>query len=136
LRALSLTLTGRLKADVGMLRVDEHLLPGRAAWVRSRVGIALLAEPDARAQVHEALRGRARLVVLDGVDGLSAAERDQLTARLRDAGPEVAVLVTATDADAARTLLIEAGRTAAPVVDLRDTLPTSAPVTGAGLSSD
>src|SRR5690606_36371620 len=63
LRAHSLTLPGRLKADAGMLRVDEHLLPGRAAWVRSRVGIALLAEPDARAQVLEALRARARLVV-------------------------------------------------------------------------
>src|SRR5690606_24018902 len=127
LRALSLAVAGRMKTDDGMLRVDGHLLPGRAAWVRARVGVALLAEPDAAAQATEALRGRAGLVVLDGVDRLTSAERDQVAARLRDAGPDLAVFATATDADSARALLIEAGRTAASVVDLRDPTPADPP---------
>jgi RND superfamily putative drug exporter len=123
LRALSLAVAGRMKTDAGMLRVDGHLLPGRAAWVRARVGVALLAEPDAPAQAAEALRGRAGLVVLDGVDRLTSAERDQVAARLRDAGSDLAVFVTATDADSARALLADAGRPAASVVDLRDPAP-------------
>ncbi|MDQ0613867.1 RND superfamily putative drug exporter [Microbacterium sp. W4I4] len=125
LRALSLAVAGRMKTDAGMLRVDGHLLPGRAAWVRARVGIALLSEPDAATQAAEALRGRAGLVVLDGVDRLTSAERDQVAARLRDAGPDLAVFVTATDADSARALLTEAGRSAASVVDLRDPAPAT-----------
>jgi RND superfamily putative drug exporter len=112
-----------MKTDAGMLRVDGHLLPGRAAWVRARVGVALLAEPDAATQAAEALRGRTGLVVLDGIDRLTSAERDQVAARLRDAGPDVAVFVTAADADSARSLLVDAGRTAASVVDLRDPAP-------------
>src|SRR5690606_1801164 len=133
LRALSLAVAGRMKTDAGLLRVDGHLLPGRAAWVRARVGIALLAEPDAAGQAAEALRGRAGLVVLDGVDRLTSADRDQIAARLRDAGPDVAVFATAADAGSARALLFDAGRTSASVVDLRD--PAPAPP-DAGLSSD
>jgi len=126
LRALSLAVAGRMKTDAGMLRVDGHLLPGRAAWVRARVGIALLAEPDAAAQASEALRGRADLVVLDGVDRLTSAERDQLAALLRDAGSDLAVFVTATDAESAQALLTEAGRAPASVVDLRAPVPSPA----------
>jgi len=126
LRALSLTLTGRAKADAGMLRIDGYLLPGRAAWVRSRVGIAMLGEADSSAQVAEALRGRTSLVILDGVDRLTPADRDQLAARLRDAGPDVAVLATATDAAAAQALFADARRTPASVVDLRTPSRTSA----------
>jgi RND superfamily putative drug exporter len=125
LRALSLTLAGRVKADAGMLRVAGHLLPGRAAWVRSRVGIAMLGDADGAAQTAEALRGRTDLVVLNGVDRLTPADRDQLAARLRDAGPDVAVLATATDPAAAQTLFADAGRSPASVVDLRDPAPDS-----------
>jgi len=64
--------------------------------------------------------------VIDGVDRLTAAERDQLAARLRDAGDDVAVLLTAADATAARMLLAEAGRSAASVVDLRGTATSPA----------
>jgi RND superfamily putative drug exporter len=126
LRALSLTLTGRAKADAGMLRVAGHLLPGRAAWVRSRVGIAMLGEADATAQVAEALRGRTSLVILDGVDRLTPADRDQVAARLRDAGPDVAVLATATEPAAAQALFADAGRSPASVVDLHDPAHASA----------
>ncbi|MFD5224574.1 efflux RND transporter permease subunit [Microbacterium sp. NPDC058342] len=126
LRALSLAVAGRMKPDAGMLRVDGHLLPGRSAWVRARVGVALLGEADAPSQVAEALRGRSGLVVLDGIDRLTAAERDQVAARLRDAGREVAVLATATDARIAQAVLADAGRATASVVDLRDPAPAAA----------
>ncbi|WP_336646660.1 MMPL family transporter [Microbacterium sp. USHLN186] len=118
LRALALTLGGRVKPDAGMLRVAGHLLPGRSAWVRAHVGVVLLAEPDARAQLTDALRGRTGLVILDGVERVSASDRDQFTARLRDAGDGLAIVCTTTDADAAQRLLGEAGRAAASVTAL------------------
>ena len=123
LRTLALTLAGRAKPDGGRLRVDGHLLPGRAAWVRSRVGVALMDAPDAETQTAEALRGRARLVILDGVERVSAAERDQLAARLRDADADLAIVVTTTAPDAAQKLLAEAGRRPASVADLRAPAP-------------
>ena len=128
LRALSLAVAGRVKPDSGMLRVAGHLLPGRAVWVRAHVGVVLLGEPDAATQTTEALRGRTGLVVLDGVDRLTASERDQLAARLRDAGRDVAVFLTAVDPAVAQSVLADAGRPAASVVDLSspDT-PTSRP---------
>ncbi len=41
--AFALAVAGRLTAVDGLLRVAGHLLPGRAAWVRAHVGLALLA---------------------------------------------------------------------------------------------
>ncbi|WP_309127569.1 MMPL family transporter [Microbacterium sp.] len=120
LRTLALMIAGRVKPDAGMLRVAGHLLPGRAAWVRAHVGIALLGDTADGEQIAEALRGRSSLVVLDGVDRLTQAERDQLAARLRDTGEQTAVLATAVDAASARALLVDAGRRAASVIDLRD----------------
>nr|WP_259363121.1 MMPL family transporter [Microbacterium esteraromaticum] len=127
LRALALVLAGRVKPDAGRLRVTGHLLPGRAAWVRAHVGVALLDQPDAAAQLAEALRGSTALVILDGVERVSASDRDQLAARLRDAGDGVSVLLTTPDPDAAQLLLVEAGRAMASVTDLRESggVPTS-----------
>ncbi|PKI90785.1 transporter [Actinomycetales bacterium SN12] len=126
LRTLALVLSGRVKPDAGKLRVTGHLLPGRSAWVRAHVGVALLDEPDAATQLSEALRGQTTLVILDGVERVSASARDQLAARLRDAG-DVAVLFTTTDPDAAQRLLADAGRPLASVTDLRESadIPTS-----------
>lgn len=124
LRALALAVAGRVTPEAGRLRVIGHLLPGRAAWVRAHVGIALLDGADATAHVDEAMRGRPRLIVLDGVDRLPAAERDQLAARLRDASHETAVLLTAANADAAQTLLADAGRPAASLTDLSAEAPS------------
>ncbi|MFJ4044322.1 MMPL family transporter [Microbacterium sp. NPDC089987] len=126
LRTLALVLSGRVKPDAGKLRVTGHLLPGRSAWVRAHVGVALLDEPDAATQLSEALRGQTTLVILDGVERVSASARDQLAARLRDAG-DIAVLFTTTDPDAARRLLADAGRPLASVTDLRESadIPTS-----------
>ncbi|WP_315900769.1 MMPL family transporter [Microbacterium esteraromaticum] len=129
LRALALTLAGRMKPEAGRLRVVGHLLPGRAAWVRSHVGIVLLGDADAASDASEALRGRTRLVILDGVERLTPAERDQLAARLRDAAPGTAVVLTTVDPDSAQRLLDEAGRSVASVTDLSSPAhtPTSHP---------
>ncbi|MDZ8276806.1 MMPL family transporter [Microbacterium aquimaris] len=84
-RAFALTIAGRLAPSGGRLRVAGHLLPGRAAWVRAHVGLALLGDAD---QPLEALRSAVRgtqLVVVDGLDLLDRAGRDQAAALLRDA---------------------------------------------------
>ena len=71
-RALLLALAGRAALD-GRARVGGHLLPGREAWVRAHVGVALL---DGSAQpvrdLRRALNGRPRILVIDGLDALVA----------------------------------------------------------------
>ncbi|WP_460801429.1 MMPL family transporter [Microbacterium sp. GXF6406] len=110
-RALALAISGRLTPESGLLRVDGHLLPGRAAWVRGRVGLVLVDDPDAALlDLQEALRGTSELVVIDSIDRFTGAQRDQATAMLRDAAArrELAVLATASDAGTARIILTEA----------------------------
>ena len=125
-RALALAIAGRTPAE-GRLRVAGHLMPGRASWVRSHVGLALLGEPDDADAAAQALRGGPPLVVLDGVDRLAGAERDQLAAALRDAAhishssEPLAVVVTARSAEAARAVLATAGWSAARTLDLKPT---------------
>lgn len=118
LRALALTIAGRVTPDAGRLRVAGHLLPGRAAWVRAHVGCVIVdGRSPAPGALAEALRGRASVLVIDGVDRVSGAARDQVAAALRDAA-HVAVLATASD-PAAAALLTDAARPSASVVDLR-----------------
>ncbi|GAA1206961.1 MMPL family transporter [Microbacterium maritypicum] len=121
-RALALTIAGRLTPADGKLRVAGHLLPGRAAWVRSHVGCVLVDDADAAlGDLAEALRGMSQIVVIDGIDRLSGGQRDQATAMLRDAAASrtLAVFATASDADSARTTLAEAGRPDAQTLDTR-----------------
>lgn len=119
LRALALSLAGRVAADSGRLRVAGHLLPGRAAWVRAHVGVVIVSEGGAAASdLSEALRGRPALVVIDGADGLADAERDQLAARLRDADASTAVVLTAARPASALAVLASAGRLDPEVVDV------------------
>ncbi|WP_417540963.1 efflux RND transporter permease subunit [Microbacterium maritypicum] len=121
-RALALTIAGRLTLADGKLRVAGHLLPGRAAWVRSHVGCVLVDDADAAlGDLAEALRGRSQIVVIDGIDRLSGGQRDQATAMLRDAAASrtLAVFATASDADSARTTLAEAGWPDAQTLDTR-----------------
>ena len=102
-RAFALTVAGRLDPTDGRLRVAGHLLPGRAAWVRAHVGIALLDEADdPLAALRTALRG-ARLVVVDGLDRLDRAARDQAAALIRDAGARAAASAPLTVVATART---------------------------------
>jgi RND superfamily putative drug exporter len=88
-RAFALTIAGRLAPSDGRLRVAGHLLPGRSAWVRAHVGVALLTDPDGAAdplrELRRALAGGTRIVVIDGLDTLVGADRDQAAALLRDA---------------------------------------------------
>ncbi|MCD1268107.1 MMPL family transporter [Microbacterium sp. MEC084] len=115
-RAVGLAIAGRTPATGGLLRVAGHLLPGRAAWVRAHVGLALLAAPEPGEAPARAVRAAARapIVVIDGADALQPAARDQVAAVLRDAQHALApdpltVVLTASDPSAAQRLLSDAG---------------------------
>lgn len=85
-RAFVLMAAGRIAPSDGTLRVGGHLLPGRAAWVRAHVGVALLdGAADPLRELRRALAGGTRLVAIDGLDTLGGADRDQAAALLRDA---------------------------------------------------
>ncbi|KZE88746.1 MMPL family transporter [Microbacterium sp. TNHR37B] len=88
-RAFVLAVAARLAPSAGRLRVGGHLLPGRSAWVRAHVGLALLADPEASGdplrELRRAVAGGTRIVAIDGLDTLSGPERDQAAAILRDA---------------------------------------------------
>ncbi|GAA3215213.1 MMPL family transporter [Microbacterium terregens] len=121
-RALLLALAGRAPL-VGRARVGGHLLPGREAWVRAHVAVALL---DGSAQpvrdLRRALAGAPRILVIDGLDALTpAAVHDQAAAALRDAAsatPGMSLVVACAHPDAARALLADAGWPDAPVLDV------------------
>ena len=127
-RALLLALAGRAPLE-GRARVGGHLLPGREAWVRTHVGVALL---DGSAQpvrdLRRALAGRPRIVVIDALEAVFAGSaRDQAAAALRDAAaatPGMSVLVASALPDAARALLRDAGWADPPMLDL--SAPTGA----------
>ncbi|MGM1017263.1 MAG: efflux RND transporter permease subunit [Actinomycetota bacterium] len=121
-RALALTIAGRISAGDGRLRVAGHLLPGRDAWVRAHAGCVLVDDADAALlDLAEALRGRSSVVVIDGIDTLTGAQRDQATAMLRDAaaGRTLTVFATATDGDTGREILADAGWRSAALLDIR-----------------
>ncbi|CAN7395942.1 MMPL family transporter [Microbacterium sp. LjRoot45] len=85
-RTFALMVAGRVAPNEGRLRVAGHLLPGRAAWVRAHVGVALLdGSTEPLRELRRALAGGTRLVVIDGLDLLTGGERDQAAALLRDA---------------------------------------------------
>ncbi|WP_169581874.1 MMPL family transporter [Microbacterium thalassium] len=116
-RAFGLTVAGRLAPSDGRLRVAGHLLPERAAWVRAHVGVALLAEADDRLrELRRALAGRASLVVIDGIDALDSAERDQAAALLRDA--DAALRARSDDASAGRLTVVATAKSDGPAISL------------------
>ena len=85
-RAFALAVAGRIEPSDGRLRVAGHLLPGRGAWVRAHVGVALLdGSADPLAELRRAVAGGTSLVVIDGLDALTGPDRDQAAAILRDA---------------------------------------------------
>lgn len=141
-RAFALTVAGRLAPTDGLLRVAGHLLPERAAWVRAHVGVALLADADDPvAELRRALRGRTSLIVIDGVDALDAAERDQAAALLRDAraalrarsdggsGAGLTVVATARTDGPAIALLSDARRPDVTALTLRAGAASASPLT-------
>lgn len=117
-RAFALMVAGRTAPTTGRLRVAGHLLPGRAAWVRAHVGVALLdGATDPVAQLRRALAGGTRLIAVDGLDSLSGPVRDQAAAVLRDAesalsasGHALTVVATCRREGPALDLLAEAHR--------------------------
>ncbi|MDT0180520.1 MMPL family transporter [Microbacterium sp. ARD31] len=126
-RAFALVVAGRLAPDEGRIRVAGHLLPGRAAWVRGHVGLALLGDADDPVrEIRSALDGRPSLIVIDGVDALDAPRRDQAAALLRDASARLAatddtltIVATARSEGAALALLAEAHRPRIDALALR-----------------
>ncbi|MCP2031459.1 RND superfamily putative drug exporter [Okibacterium sp. HSC-33S16] len=72
--ALLLTLSGRMAADTGRLKVAGYLASVRAASVRSRVAFVSLSEAaDPVHDLTEALREKPRLIALDGIDQVTDA---------------------------------------------------------------
>ncbi|GAA5088988.1 hypothetical protein GCM10025760_12210 [Microbacterium yannicii] len=136
-RAFALTLAGRLAPTDGKLRVAGHLLPERGAWVRAHVGLALLGDTEDRLPaLRRALAGKATLVVVEGVDALDAAERDQAGALLRDAASALrggggngmlTVVVTSRSESAALALLADAHRPDVASLALRSGAPLTTP---------
>jgi RND superfamily putative drug exporter len=116
-RAFGLAVAGRLAPTDGRLRVAGHLLPERAAWVRAHVGVALLADADDPVrELRRALGGRTALVVIDGVDGLDPAERDQAAALLRDA--QAALRARSGDGAEAHLTVIATAKADGPAISL------------------
>lgn len=117
-RAFTLMVAGRIPAADGLLRVAGHLLPGRAAWVRAHVGVALLdGAADPLRELRRALAGGTRIVAVDGIDTLVGGERDRAAALLRDAadtlrerGQALTVIASARREGAALDILSDARR--------------------------
>ncbi|MFB7883807.1 MMPL family transporter [Microbacterium sp. NPDC056057] len=134
-RAFALTIAARLAPTDGRLRVAGHLLPERGAWVRAHVGLALLADADDRVPaLRRALAGKASLVVIEGVDALDHAERDQAAALLRDAAAALAagderltLVVTGRTESAALALLADAHRPDVTSITLRSATAQTTP---------
>ncbi|MDL5351478.1 efflux RND transporter permease subunit [Microbacterium sp. zg-YB36] len=136
-RAFALMVAGRVTPDDGLLRVAGHLLPGRAAWVRAHVGVALLdGAADPVGALHAACNGSPRLVVVDGLDALPAEHRDAAAAVLRDAAaalrersddPRAALTVVATgQPDGPASIVLAAAHRAAPaILELHDVPATA-----------
>ncbi len=125
--AIALTIAGRVRPSAGTVKVLGRLLPERAAWVRSNVGVALLgADTDPREELRRAFAARARLVVVAGLDALSPAEREQASAAIRDAGLRasragrpLAVVATARHNPRIVTTALDAAERSTPIlVDL------------------
>lgn len=127
-RAFVMMAAGRLAPDAGTLKIDGHLVPGRAAWVRRHVGLALLAgADDPLSELRYALSGKARIVAIDGLDQLGGPARDQAAALLRDAAedqPDLAIVVSALREGPALALLAEARRAGVTALSLH-TAPAS-----------
>jgi RND superfamily putative drug exporter len=122
-RALALAVAGRADPAEGRLRVGGRLLPERSGWVRSHVGLALLADSAAPvAELQRALTGRTGIVVIDELDRLEGDARAEAVEALRDAAllardraddaaPGLTLVISAADPDRARSVLADARRT-------------------------
>jgi RND superfamily putative drug exporter len=88
--ALLLTVSGRMRADAGKLKVAGYVLPVRAASVRSRVAFVSVSEAmDPVRAITDAVRESPRILTLDGIDTVTdALTRRNLYDALSDAQTE------------------------------------------------
>ena len=100
--ALLLTVSGRMEADAGRLKVAGFVLPVRAASVRSRVAFVSLGDAaDPARAVSKALAEKPLIVVLDGLDRVvDPLTRRTIAERLTGAG------VAASQADRTLALIV------------------------------
>jgi len=118
-RAFVLTVAGRVDPSEGRLRVAGHLLPGRGAWVRAHVGVALLDGAAAPlTELRRALAGGTTMVVIDGLDTLTGADRDQAAALLRDAQERAAARTTRSGAPVHPLTIVASARREGPALDV------------------
>ncbi|AUG28694.1 MULTISPECIES: MMPL family transporter [Microbacterium] len=118
-RAFVLAVAGRVDPSEGRLRVAGHLLPGRGAWVRAHVGVALLDGAAAPlTELRRALAGGTTIVAIDGLDTLTGADRDQAAALLRDAQERAAARISRGGAHARPLTLIASARREGPALDV------------------
>ncbi len=118
-RAFVLAVAGRVDPSEGRLRVAGHLLPGRGAWVRAHVGVALLDGAAAPlTELRRALAGGTTIVAIDGLDTLTGADRDQAAALLRDAQEHAAARISRGGAHARPLTLIASARREGPALDV------------------
>ncbi|KIC56590.1 MMPL family transporter [Microbacterium hominis] len=118
-RAFVLTVAGRVDPSEGRLRVAGHLLPGRGAWVRAHVGVALLDGAAAPlTELRRALAGGTTMVAIDGLDTLTGADRDQAAALLRDAHERAATRTTRGGAPTHPLTIVASARREGPALDV------------------
>ncbi|WP_111467093.1 MMPL family transporter [Microbacterium suaedae] len=121
-RAVLLAIAGRIDPDgESRLRVAGHLLPGRGAWVRAHVGVALLAgAEDPARSVRAALSGGTRILAVDGLDQLAPSARADVARLLRESrvGSADPLTLVATSADASPPILADAGWPSPSVLDV------------------
>lgn len=118
-RAFVLTVAGRVDPSEGRLRVAGHLLPGRGAWVRAHVGVALLDGAAAPlTELRRALAGGTTMVAIDGLDTLTGADRDQAAALLRDAQERGAARTARGGAPTHPLTIVASARREGPALDV------------------
>ncbi len=110
-RAFVLAVAGRVDPSEGRLRVAGHLLPGRGAWVRAHVGVALLDGAAAPlTELRRALAGGTTIVAIDGLDTLTGA--------LNNLALSAAARISRGGAHARPLTLIASARREGPALDV------------------
>ncbi|WP_082518646.1 MMPL family transporter [Leifsonia sp. Leaf336] len=105
--ALASAIAGRAPLEAGRLKVDGLLLPVRRSSVRSRAAIARLDRTrDAVAAVRDATADRPVVLVVDGAEAVTGAERQALADQLaRVTAGGTALVLAATSPEAVADLL-------------------------------
>ncbi|MCI0157237.1 MMPL family transporter [Leifsonia shinshuensis] len=113
--ALASAIAGRAPLEAGRLKVDGLLLPVRRSSVRSRAAIARLDRTrDAVAAVRDASSDRPVVLVVDGAEAVTGAERAELADQLALVTAGGTALVLAATSPESVADLLPAGAASAP----------------------